>query len=61
MFNPEYLEVQFSVCSSCNVCNYCATCSICVACLIDGPVPDAELGAVGAIGMTGRVVGIASW
>ena len=61
MFNPEYYELQADFCSSCNVCTTCALCSACTVCLLDGPVPDAELGAVGCLGLAGRAVNIASW
>ncbi len=61
MFNPEYMEVQAGWCSNCNACTVCAVCSTCAACLLDGPIPDAELGGVGSVGLVGRAVGIASW
>ena len=61
MFIPEYYELQADFCSSCNVCTTCARCSACTVCLLDGPVPDAELGAVGCLGLAGRAVNIASW
>lgn len=61
MFNPDYMEVQWGVCSACSVCTVCATCSVCAGCLIDGPVPDAEVGAVGTLGLVGRAVSVASW
>jgi len=61
MFNPEYLDVQWGWCSACSACTVCAVCAACAACIIDGPVPDAEVGAVGTIGLVGRAVGVASW
>lgn len=61
MFNPEFVDVQKSFCNGCNVCAACSICGTCAACLLDGPIPDAEAGGVGAVGGVGLVVGVASW
>lgn len=61
MFNPKYLEVQGDWCSACSSCNTCMACASCAVCLADGPIPDAEVGAVGAAVEVGNVAGVAAW
>lgn len=61
MFKPEYAEVAANFCSSCSVCNACSVCHACAVCLIDGPVPDGEVGFVGEVGHVGIVLSVASW